>query len=113
MQLMKIRAPTVLLKSNTNAATPVANRGILLLLVFFAHEVSRSSRSSRNSDTIHALNTVNSVVFLLGLDFLGFRVRALLAALLRTFAAGFLRSRFAFLARRRFVYATSRSTGKV
>jgi hypothetical protein len=105
MQLMKIRAPPVLLESNPNAATPVANPGILLP-VFLAHEIRRGNR---NSNAIRALNTLDSVVFLLGFHFLGFC--ALLATLLRTLAVlgsfGFFRSHFAFLAGSRFVYATA------
>jgi hypothetical protein len=105
---MKKCAPTNLLKSNTNAATPVADRGVLL--VFLAHEVSRS----RNSNAINPLNTINSVVSLLGLHFLRLRVCALLATLFEASALvvpssfSFLRSRFALLGRRRLVYATRR-----
>jgi hypothetical protein len=86
----------------------VENRRVLL--VFLAHEVSRS----RNSNAINPLNTINSVVFLLGLHFLRLRVGGFLATLFEARALvipssfSLLRSRFALLARRSFVHATGR-----
>jgi hypothetical protein len=74
----------------------------MALLVFLAHE------PVPNSNAVSPLNTINSVVFLLTLHFLRLRVSGLLAALS---SFGFLRSRFALLARRSFVDTAGRSTG--